>query len=426
MAKPRTNWDACAYWADSIHEREPRAGIEVNSIIVAHDVVYSFGRHYPMGVILRGPTGRARTIILNADSYPHRGFADTPGDQSNVASLAHSAVADASWEIEVRRIYLSGYSLDSQRGITLRPRDDDPEPEWARLEVPTYFWATDPGPEPVDDGEGCLAGTHETFEAQEDSLLWGDHHIVAQDQAYALSEKVRPGAHLVFSGSGRYTQQRRAFITRTVYGTHQHDWQAKNDGNIKLSSDDTYRECPHCKRFRELHERWYVRYHGPRWGRDRDRGWKLHSRMIERYGDEQSWREARRTDWRRVRANHLAHQEWVERNHIPLSELPTERLVGVSVPKLDRDGYPFRKDADAYFIRKRKRERAAKRQAAETAKRDRRLARERRAFERFRCDITRRRRRGFVEVAMETTEDLIRIRESIDARNNIRLESGDA
>ena len=412
MAKPRTNYDACAYWADSILEDEPRARIEVNSIIVANDVVYSFGHHYPMGMAVRDDNGRVRTVILNADFYPSRGFANTPGDQSNVRSLAHDAVSRAKWRIEVKMLYLSGYSLDSRRGVQVRPRADDPEPDWAYMEVPTYFHANDPGPEPVDDGVGCIAGTSETFEAQDDSYIWGDREIAVQDQAYVLEDRNAPppGAFPTNVGTGTYAGYRHAFITTTHWGEEdsQYRW------NSELPSGDTYRQCPHCAAFQARHKRWHVQMFGPAWGRDRDRGWKLYSEMIAQHGDERGWREARREDWRRVRRAREAHKAWIARNYIPLDAVSTVRVNGVSVPKVDNDGFAYYKDAEAYWKRQRDAERAERRrQRAHEAR-----LREQRQLERFKRGMRRRRRPGFIELANEATNTLVSMREAIDARNN--------
>jgi hypothetical protein len=56
--------------------------------------------------------------------------------------------------------------------LRLRPELNDIEPDpYPRTEVPVYFEAWNPGPEPVDDGEGCVAGTREPHTFVEELFL---------------------------------------------------------------------------------------------------------------------------------------------------------------------------------------------------------------------------------------------------------------
>ena len=89
-------------------------------------------------------------------------------------------------------------------------------------------------------------------------------------------------------------------------------------------------------------------------------------------------------------------------------------VIGVSVPKVDNDGFAYYKDAEAYWKRQRDAERAERRrQRAHEAR-----LREQRQLERFKRGMRRRRRPGFIELANEATNTLVSMREAIDARNN--------
>jgi hypothetical protein len=416
MAKPRTNDAACAYWAEGITSREPQPSLEVNSIIVRGDVVFSFGSHFPMGVILRREDGRVRRVLVNADRWNRSGgFADTNGDLGNVLSYARMACTEAG--VPLHQVHLTEYSGQPR----VRPRDGDPEPPVPHLEVPTYFYASDPGPEPVDDGVGCLLGRTEAYEYQSDNYITSNLDLYADDQIYAgvVTDPLLGSPRSLVAGTWLYRESggsiysKRMHLGRIVWGARSQEWEAKWRDKLELESGDTYKQCPHCAAFAKVHEAWYVRMHGRRYGRGHGRGYKLYAAMIEEHGDEQGWREARREDWRRVRDGRKALAEWSFRNHIPLAAVPLTRVSGHLIRTgYDFDGYPYRKDEAAYFREHRKAERAKRRREREREER----VRLDRQVERFARGIRARRRQNFIEVAADVTNELVRIREAIDAR----------
>lgn len=363
MPKPRSNQEACAYWADGILTREAQPHIEVNSIKVRGDIVYSFGTHFPMGIIVRAESGRCTKVIITSDRWGAGGFANTNGDIWTCKSEAQARVEGT--RIKLVELPLTDHNTGPIRCV---PRADDPEPErYWRTEVPTYFYASDPGPEPVKSDEGCIAGTREEYEAQTDSYVCANLDLYADDQEYVTAfgtyhaRDLTPGAWLYRKDGGSiYTRQMENHAT--VWGEEKSDWQHFNNRHEPIPRNVTYKQCPHCATFDAIHERWSLRYHGKPWGRGSGRGYKLHSEMMARFGSEEGWREGRKADWARVKAGRQAWQEWFDRNHIPHSAITAKRAPnGPYVPVMTNDGHATRKDQEAYFRRQRQAERDQRR-----------------------------------------------------------------
>lgn len=400
MPKPRTNAEACSYWADGILANEPQPEIRVNSIHVRGDVVYSFGYHFPMGIIVRNRRGRCVRVLLNSDHYGGAsGFANTGGDQSSCRTEANHRAREASWDVEVWSIPLTDSGI---KEIQCRPREGDPEPPYPRLEVPTYFYRTDPGPEPVKDPHGCIAGTSEWFETPV-TRLTREEHLWLPCKVYG-------------DGDGYFTHESQGDeVVAINYGEESYSYQHYNRLGVREPSGVTYKQCPHCKIFDAIHERWSQAYHGPRWGRERGRGYERYVEMMETYGSEAEWREARLRDWRRVREGRKAHAEWRERNFIPFSAVSWTRLDWVSVPNIDREGYPLRKDQEAYY--RSQREEVKRRRQVQRAREQR--EREQRQLERFKAGVRRRRRPNFNAHAAEVARTLAEMREGLEVTVSI-------
>lgn len=384
MAKPRTNADAAEYWAQSICEREPRDYLTVNSIIVERDVVYSFGRHFPMGVIQRRSDGRVKRVVLNSDSYGSRGWANTPGDQWNVKLAARDYAAKA--RVPVVEQLLSAYRTGGR--IQCRPKPEDPEPEaYPRTEVPPYFHARHPGDEPVHDRTNCIAGRVEAYEYQEDEYLLSNLELYADDQTYTMRgySTPRPGDFLYrkygASGTGGSIYARRMHTGHIVVGGKQHEYQHFQEH--PRPANVTYKQCPCCYAHMTAHHRWHVYMHG---GYELGhggykKGWLRHEALMREHGGEEGWREARRQDLRRVREARKVRAAWEERNFMPFDCVPTKR----GIPVLDADGYPLRKHSEAYFRRQRELERQERQRQRELE----RLHRERIQVEKFKARVER-------------------------------------
>lgn len=421
MAKPRTNADAASYWADGILALEPQPTLDVNSVQVRGDIVYSFGRHFPMGMIQRNAKGQCVRVLINKDHYTGaNGFANTGSDQSNVYSEALARVSRSRRKIELQRVYLSSYALDREGGVRVRPYEGDPEPPWPSMEIPLYFTATDPGPEPVKDPRGCWNGHRHTVGAMtrelvnpdqlrpNDSPAFYDSERDAIDSAPTRARSVLEHIKAIeprFS----YITVMRWTVTVTDYIDTSNTYWAQRESGVKTE------QCPHCNAFDRVHHAWHVRMFGTGYGRGREQGWSQYQKFIEQFGDERGWREARREDYRRVRRGRETHAEWVERNHIPLDYVSATN----GIPNYDSEGYPLRKDEHAY----RRAQRATKRRERALVRAHAAREREQRQLERFRRGMRRRRRPNFFEVAAETTNTLVEIREAIDTRNNPQLKS---
>lgn len=432
MPKPRTNAAAIEYWAAAILDREPAPAIEVNSVIVNNDVVFSYGSHWPMGAIDRDAKGRARRVFLNSDHCSSQGWHHTSTDQWHVNLSANAAVAAAKWPIEViRRPMGTGWRVSGDGMIECRPKSSDPRPpsDWS-CEIPPVFHATDPGPEPVDDGVGCIAGQREEYSYEDSMYIGSDSRTYGiadisdhtQDQGYAYPRTLAyvfnpplPGDstywHHYGENAGRALHARRAANgVITWRKPREWEWQRAERGE----EEDKF--CPHCVAFMREHSRWSERFHGPRWGRNRGRGWRLYSEMLENFGSIEEWREQRLIAYRRMRAGRKAFAEWESRNRMPVSFLPSEgdSFALRQVPRLDRDGYPLRKDSEAYFRMQRAAERAERRKQREHEARER----QRQQVERFarrmkrQREHKRRQKYRFEYIAAELATTLANLHES--------------
>jgi hypothetical protein len=412
LAKPRTNADAASYWAEGILSREPQPHITVNSVHVEGDWIYSFGHHFPMGVIERTEGGRVRRVLINHDSYTGpSGWANTGADQSSVAHAARDAISRASWKIELASVYLSTYALGGQRGqIPVIPREGDPEPPWPYLEIPTYFFRRDPGPEPVQDRTNCIAGREEVYEYQEDVYLLLAREPQPQD--FTLYHRYKIDGEWT---NGHQLYARRSFVGRIVWGESRHAWEHYEYKGTPAGVE--YKQCPCCKVFQDEHQRWSERMHGHRWSRDHNAqyGYEHYVEYIGQFGTERAWREARREDWRRVQRGRKAHREWVERNFIPLSAVSRGKY---SVPKLAPGGYALRKDEYAYFQAKRDAERRERRRQREREAHERYL----RQLDRFKRGVRRRRKPSFEQRAIALAAELASMREHIMSNPERQLE----
>lgn len=387
--KPRTNGDAAEYWAAHalVDGAVARDG-DVNSILIERDVIYSFGRHYPMGRIGRNTDGRCVEIILNADYYPSRGFASTPTDQGNVERAAHQAAFLSDWPIKVRTVFMSSYNLPN--GVQVLPNAHDPKPlDALDMQVPRRFQAYEPGPEPVDTGEGCIAGT------SEDYSYYADHML--------LDEQVDENDRRITVRKRRYLYERKWYNGTIVWGSDSYD-----RSNVPGRS---YIQCEHCKQFQFKHRVWEVLMHGGYHPQtySKIKGWASYQANLHAHGGWEGWLEAFRVERARVKAARTAMGEWIERNFIPLDACMRD---GHGVAMLHDDKYARRKDAAAYF--KMKRERA--RQAARERREHERRMRERAQVERFKTRVKHRRAqrhaRTFEGTVQRVVDDLRAIRES--------------
>lgn len=439
--KPRTNDDAAWYWAQSMLADEPPSSIDVNSVgvgtrripygraetgeqlWVSHTRITSFG-WYPMGVIVRDPDGRVVRVVTNRDQYPSKGYASTPTDQGSVDRWARDAVSELnrhrpkSRRIKVEDIPLTGTHLYYHDGpndhVPSIPREDDPKPPDYRREIPRVFRAPNPGPEPVDDGVGCIAGRVEWYEYEDIDWISGEKELAAQDQAYVLASE--PGGYrmpqpgdFIIEYSSEYSSSLKAHragvdtITWVTNDPHT----ARHDQGLT----GTVKRCPHCERFDARHRDWKARMHGgydSHW--NKHKGYALRCELLGRYGDEEGWREEWRRQGKREYAARKARSEWVKRNFIPFESVGLDEW---GIPRL-RDGYALRKDSDLYFACERakaRRERQRQRQAEAAA-------RERERIEKFKERVRRARQDPFIVSAQNVANTLAQIGNRNDSQEN--------
>lgn len=361
---PRTNAAACEWWADAILLREPREHRTVNSIRCRGDVIYSFGTHFPMAKLIRDKRGRVVRVVINSDYYPGGGWGKTHWDQSNVRRECLDRIARAGWKIRVDEVPLSQFGYQANR-LRLRPDINDPEPDpYPRTVVEPFFFAFNPGPEPVKSPDGCIAGEREEFS-------YVERHFMRRD-------RLRPTDWIV------PTRYRRAdddyvYVDRAYNGGI--EWVEKLDYRSHSGREGWVQKvCPHCAEFNARHERWRTLMHGGwdftarrngtyRGRSQRIKGYKRYRELMVQFGGEKGWREARLRDFRRVRRLKKVREAWEARNFVSLSDVPTDRH---GIPIIDRDGFVPRAPVERL---RRERERVE-------ARRQRERERQRRAHER--------------------------------------------
>lgn len=368
--KPRTNEEAAEYWADGILAREPMTSyMDVNSVQLRGDTIYSFGSHFPMAKVIRDSRGYVRRVVVNSDHYPARGFGNTGYDQSNVRRATEDRVGRARRKIQLDHLPLTEYG--HHPALRLRPELNDLEPEpYPRTTIPTYFYAADPGPEPVDDGVGCIADTREAH-------TWVEEKFVMEGEQLPGDEYVRDA--ISTSGERKWIYVKRTtegFICWRREAPNYWDRQEADKSEVRIE----LKQCPHCEAFAQLHARWNVQMNGG-WGRGgRVQGYARHRELMGRFGGEQGWRDARREDYRRVRRLKKLRQEWEARNFCGLHEAPTDRH---GIVTLDADGYvprrPVERIRERRAVEARKAERQRRRDEREYQAHLRREARERKA-----------------------------------------------
>lgn len=422
MAKPRTNYDAAQYWADSILTNEPAPALDVNSVQISRDAIYSFGHHYPMGKIFRNEDGSVRRVVLTSDYYPSRGFASTPTDQGNVHACAAEAVSKLR-NVELEFAPLSDYKFKS--GIPCKPKASDPPLERPYIEVPRVFHASDPGPEPVKTGEGCVAGTFEEYSYQSDRHVFLDLAIdLPKAWEWTFARHYTIGA----DEQPRVSIYKRTMHNGFIYhGVNQHSgpWGAPLDEqwadfqSTHPGADVHYVQCEHCAAFDKLHARWHGLYHGAGYGNRRQQGWRLYCEMLETYGSVEDWREAYREEWRRVRNGRKYIEGWIERNFIPLTAVSHD---SDGIPILDENGHAMRKDSEAYFKKQRRAERARRRLEREAEDNARLRRRARRVIERR----ERRRAETFIGRADRVANELRTLRLELESSRSTESPGGTA
>jgi hypothetical protein len=390
VRKPRSNSEAVDFWAAHalVPECVANSG-DTNSIIITRDVVYSFGHHFPMGRICRNVRGECVEIVVNKDYYPVRGWADTPGDHWNVKIAAQQVESISRGRIKVREAWLSSYNLPN--GVPIIPRADDPEPEVFEPSVPKRFHAYEPGPEPVDtERHLCVAGTVEHYSYAEDEMVSTSEEFAGVD-TYMVGERLwnrgKPGE---FTYWRRYTPERKSLYRRTmvngviVWGSENYAQYDDTYRSFDRTSRVEYKQCLHCQRFRNRHDRWDAYMNGKWFAGQRWPSWSSREAALHAYGGWEGWLEAWRADRAKVVQSREAHAAWVERNYIPLSAVSRDAH---GVPRLVDGTHAMRKDGENYL--KGKRERAREQRRLERA--ERAHMRERRAVEKFKARVRARR-----------------------------------
>lgn len=398
MAKPRTIADAIEDWSDAIRASEPAASHDVSSIIMDRDALFHYGRHWPLAVIDRRPNGSVRAVYVNSNRCTKSGGFGycTNSVQRDVLLACRSKASYAG--VPVREVPM-GDAYISDPTIRVRPSEEDPEPSTDfDLDIPPYFFAPDPGPEPVKDAEGCVAGRTEEYVYAEDAR----HYLVGPLKSRAAHLRGHPRG-LSEQGTNWDHVTYRVWRTGVIKWVEPSPWQTHPS-----SATDERKSCPHCLDFNRRHNKWSSRFHGRK-------GFKAYSEWMDHFGSEAAWRDARRDRVRVTRANRKAHAEWLERNTIPQSALSPMRLRSVMayVPKLDDDGYPLVKDVERHYRLQRQAERMDRRRAREAEEQ----ARYQRQLERFEQSIKRRRKPTFERIAHELASDLATVREAIITTN---------
>ena len=217
-------------------------------------------------------------------------------------------------------------TLFSEQGdwyVRMEPDEDDPRPTRVDRSIPKPFTTVDPGPEPVKNDEGCVSGQIVTTEHVNELVeVWRTDMKDDDEFIKVLRESG--------TGNGDYdkVQVRRSWNTHVYVGEGAQSYQdegwreqagAAYSSSFVINGDETvtYVQCSHCKDFDTVHENWRYRMHGDRWSRrfDEPGGYSVYADMIERFGDEDAWRDAYIQDFRERRVYLAADREWDQRSN---------------------------------------------------------------------------------------------------------------
>lgn len=241
----------------------------------------------------------------------------------------------------------------ANKSVYVRPNSKDPEPDYPSRTVPKFFNASDPGPEPVKDPEGCEVGSRVAQGGYERVTLTGYRNdlCVRPGEMYARASyddthPVRSRDVLLYIDQAfKFGDHTTAAMRRTV---RVFDYREESYEPFARTNGVRTEQCPHCKAFDELHRKWDEAYRGAWSGRG---GWRLYSRMIEEHGSIKGWKAAYKLDGQQVRAAQKTWREWAARNTIPFRD----GLV------FDAEGYVLKACADKILKARRAAERARKR-----------------------------------------------------------------
>lgn len=227
--------------------------------------------------------------------------------------------------------------------IRTRPNVKDPEPIRHAREIEHPTWVRSPGPEPVKGSFGCLAGSRVARSFWKRDSYWLDFH-----QGH---ERVRDSDIPTFE---KGNAPNRARDVTAYLKSNEKYLGFYRFTTVVTDYTETYERastiCPHCAAFNTHHYAW----------QRANAEWKRFVEMMDRFGSQRAWLEAAREDLRRVKAENEAWRAWDLRNRIPLN--------GVRV---NSDGHPLAKDAQAYFKAQRAIARAERRAEREREERER-------------------------------------------------------
>lgn len=336
--KPRTNDEALLRFADNVASKEVGPTYDINSMVLKGDEIYHYGYHYPMAKIIR----RKPKTINGEKVNPYQTY-DGPVLMVLINSTSWRGGCGFGWSTDSVVSSLKGYikriadplgipvydvALTGNHGrlVYLSPNEADPEPEipdlreipvCPRTNVPTH-----PGPEPIDDGIGCVAGTVEEYSYQ------------TRSTHYEWSRGELPTGAIIVARTERGDIDYKLWQNgRIIYG--EGSWDTRPHTEHK--PNDTYKQCPHCKAFAIKHRNWHALMHGgynAHYQKVR-MGWLTYEENILKFGDEKSWREARSALFKLRKQRLAEHAEWTARNSVSFDSIPEVPMGNVKVPVID-------------------------------------------------------------------------------------------
>lgn len=382
MRKPRRNDEAITFWVDQILKDEVGPSFDVNSIHLDGDTIYHYGRHYPMATIIRKvprlPKGQTRrfsaddgpTIAVLINSTRWGGASGFGQSTDAVVNGLRSEIKSAckGTDIKVYEYPLTSPKLANDDRFKAEESEDDPEPDvMSKPELATVPTSRpiNPGPEPIKDDHGCIAGTRDDFEAAEECTIYisfGSGTVLPTDVVVRVSEHGDVTVRRWMNASIEYTET-------NTYGN-------RKSQHAKI-------QCPHCAAHDRKMTQWRTLYfggHNYQTGTKVRLGWKAYSANLEVFGDEYHWGQARFWLHRIWEAQVKAHDEWMGRNTMSWGSLP--KKVWGNVVVVDIDPETGRVPRKIFLKHKRNMAAAQRRHEADVRRRaraDREAAKERKA-----------------------------------------------
>ena len=157
--------------------------------------------------------------------------------------------------------------------MRLEPDENDPRPTRVDRTIPKPFTTVDPGPEPVKNDEGCMAGQLVTTEHVDELVEVWRTDMKDDDEFVKVVRESGIGSSDYDKVQVRRSWNSHVYVGEGAQSYQDEGWReragAAYSSSFVINGDETvtYVQCSHCKAFDTVHENWRYRMHGDRYSR---------------------------------------------------------------------------------------------------------------------------------------------------------------